>query len=180
MQTPTFNTVLLWNNNYGGQVNDAALGDFIARAHPDMISFDTYPYAPGVAAGRRQPDQLVRRLAPLSPARDGHGHAAGGLPPDLFLSDRRTPNARRLAVRARSLQTFAALAFNAKSLQDFTYNFSQTLFDSTQGGDNQITPLGTAAQAMNAEAKRLGPALVRLRPIVDPTHLAQWDKQQSC
>ena len=38
--------MLLWNNNWGGQINDTALGDFISRAQPDMMSFDTYPYAP--------------------------------------------------------------------------------------------------------------------------------------
>src|SRR4029453_16901003 len=67
-----------------------------------------------------------------------------------------------------SLETFAALAFNAKFLSDFTYNFNGTTLFSG-GGDNGITPLGTAAQAINAEVKRLGPALVRLKPVIDQT-----------
>jgi len=35
---------ILFHNNYGGQVGDAQLGDFIVRAQPDMISFDSYPF----------------------------------------------------------------------------------------------------------------------------------------
>jgi hypothetical protein len=35
---------ILYMNNYGGQVNDASLGDFITRAQPDMLAFDTYPW----------------------------------------------------------------------------------------------------------------------------------------
>ena len=169
---PTFNTVLLWNNNYGGQVNDAALGDFIVRAHPDMISFDTYPYAPGSQPAGGSPTHWYGDLRRYRQ----HAMDTGtplGVYRQTYSSPTGQPQTRAVSASELNLQTFAALAFNAKSLQDFTYNFSQTLFDPAQGGDNQITPLGTAAQAINAEAKRLGPALVRLRPIVDPT-LPNW------
>jgi hypothetical protein len=169
---PTFNGVLLWNNNYGGQVNDAALGDFIVRARPDMISFDTYPYAPGSQPAGGSPTNWYGDLRRYRQ----HAMDTGtplGVYRQTYSSPTGEPRTRAVSASELSFQTFAALAFNAKSLQDFTYNFNQTLFDPAQGGDNQITPLGTAAQAINAEAKRLGPALVRLRPIVDPT-LPNW------
>jgi hypothetical protein len=37
------NTILA-NNNWGGQITDTNLIDFVARARPDMIVFDTYPW----------------------------------------------------------------------------------------------------------------------------------------
>lgn len=35
---------IVYMNNYGGQVSDGALIDFTARAQPDMLCFDTYPW----------------------------------------------------------------------------------------------------------------------------------------
>jgi hypothetical protein len=35
---------LLYANNGGGQVSDGHLIDFVSRAHPDLITFDTYPW----------------------------------------------------------------------------------------------------------------------------------------
>jgi autotransporter-associated beta strand protein len=170
---PTFNNVLLWNNNYGGQVNDAALGDFIARAQPDMISFDTYPYAPSSQPAGGSPTNWYgdfRRYRQWGM----DTNTPVGVYRQTYASPGGAPQTRAVSQSELSLQTFTSLAFNAKSLEDFTYNFSgQTLFDEAAGGDNSITALGTAAQAMNAEAKRLGPALVRLKPVADPT-LPNW------
>jgi autotransporter-associated beta strand protein len=162
-----FNSVLLWNNNYGGQVNDASLGDFISRAQPDMISFDTYPYAPNAqpAGGsplnwygdfRRFRQWGMDTSTPLGFYRQTYASPGGA------------PSTREISQSEMSLQTFAGLAFNAKFISDFTYNFNgNTMFSG--GGDNNITPLGTAAQTINAEVKRLGPALVRLKPVIDQT-----------
>ena len=46
---------LLYMNSVGGQVNDAALADFIARARPDMICFDTYPWRSDYATRKPAP-----------------------------------------------------------------------------------------------------------------------------
>ena len=35
---------ILYHNNWGSQIGDAALADFYTRAHPDMLFFDTYPW----------------------------------------------------------------------------------------------------------------------------------------
>src|SRR5256885_2028261 len=40
----TFPNTILYMNNFGGQVGDAELSDFITRAKPDMLSFDAYPW----------------------------------------------------------------------------------------------------------------------------------------
>jgi hypothetical protein len=36
---------ILHHNNWGGQIGDSQLADFLTRAQPDMISFDTYPWS---------------------------------------------------------------------------------------------------------------------------------------
>src|SRR5437867_410085 len=41
---PSFPNTILYMNNFGGQVGDAELSDFITRAKPDMLSFDAYPW----------------------------------------------------------------------------------------------------------------------------------------
>src|SRR6185369_17861023 len=35
---------ILYHNNYSGQADDPALGDFIPKARPDMLCFDGYPF----------------------------------------------------------------------------------------------------------------------------------------
>ena len=163
----SLNNVLLWNNNYGGQVNDASLGDFISRAQPDMISFDTYPYAPGSQPGGGSPTNWYgdfRRYRQWGM----DTNTPVGFYRQTYASPTGVPQTREISQSELSLQTFAGLAFNAKFISDFTYNFNgNTMFSG--GGDNTITPLGTAAQTINAEVKRLGPALVRLKPVVDQT-----------
>jgi hypothetical protein len=44
---------ILYANNWGGQVNDTPLGDFITRAQPDMLCFDTYPFQSNYVTSRR-------------------------------------------------------------------------------------------------------------------------------
>ena len=39
-----FPNTILYMNNFGGQVGDAQLGDFVTRARPDMLCFDAYPW----------------------------------------------------------------------------------------------------------------------------------------
>jgi autotransporter-associated beta strand protein len=162
----TYDNVLLWNNNWGGQITDANLGDFITRAHPDMISFDTYPYAPSAqpAGGsptswysdlRRYREWGIDTNTPVGVYRQTYASASG------------SPQTRAVSESELALQTSAALAFNAKSLEDFTYNFNNTTLFSGGSGDSTLSSLGTSAQTINAEAKKLGPTLVRLKPVSD-------------
>jgi autotransporter-associated beta strand protein len=134
-----------------------------------MISFDTYPYAPNSQPTGGSPTNWYGDLR-----RYRQWGMDTNTPVGTYRQTYSTPNppssplTRAVSQSELSLETFAALAFNAKFLSDFTYNFNGTTLFSG-GGDNGITPLGTAAQAINAEVKRLGPALVRLKPVIDQT-----------
>jgi hypothetical protein len=163
---------ILYINNYGGQVKDDALDDFIKRAKPDMISWDVYPFR---FAGANDP----RRVQPegacpfnwYADLRRYRAHAlANNIPFGLY---RQTYHSESEGVRDPSESelrqlTFVALAFNAKYITDFTYNTGATsLFDKTKGGDNARAPLYARLARINLEARNLGKALVRLTPIDD-------------
>jgi autotransporter-associated beta strand protein/T5SS/PEP-CTERM-associated repeat protein len=162
---PAFNNVLLWSNNFGGQVNDASLNDFVNRARPDMISFDTYPYAPNAQPLGGSPYNWYSNLRQFRAYALAYNTALGTYR-QTYASPGGAPPTRAVSTSELNLQTFAALAFNAKFVHDFTYNFNGgTLFNTP--GDSTITALGTADKSMNMQVRRLGPSLTRLKPIPD-------------
>ena len=163
---------ILYINNFGGQVKDAELADFIARGKPDMISWDVYPFK---FAGANNPQRVQPEGAcPFNwyaDLRRYRAHSLGAKIP--FAIYRQTYHSETEGVRDPSDSelrqlTFAALAFNAKYITDFTYNTgASSLFDKTKGGDNAPNDLYRKLQAINHEARNLGKALVRLTPIDD-------------
>src|SRR5205823_4079902 len=164
---------ILYANNYGGQVGDAALGDFITRARPDMLSFDTYPW---------RSDYTTRdpfRGPPTSwygDLRRYREHAKGANIPlatylqtfhavqeyDQTIYHDPSPSELRL-------NHFGALAFNAKLLIDFTYNTGASSLFTPPGGDSHPTALLGQKAEVNLRVRTLGKALVRLRPDADTT-----------
>ncbi len=162
---PQFSKVLLWSNNFGGQVTDAALGDFISRAHPDMISFDSYPYAPNAQPAGGSPTNWYASLRQFRQWAITTNTALGTYR-QTYASPSGSPQTRTVSQSELNLQTFAALAFNVKFLNDFTYNFDGgTLFNTP--GDNTITSLGTFEKGVNQQVRNISPALSRLKPVAD-------------
>ena len=171
---PKYPHVILYANNFGGQVNDAALADFTARAKPDMLCFDTYPWRsnypsrkPEPPAGgsptnwygdlRRYREHARQANVPLGTYRQSF-HAVQDYDSTVY----RDPSPSEFR-----LNTFAALAFNVKFLIDFTYNTGASSFFTTPGGDSKPTPLYAELRQVNREARALGQALVHLKPIED-------------
>jgi hypothetical protein len=165
---------LLYINNYAGQAPDWALADFFTRAHPDMICFDNYPFEETLDTGepyalwtswyselRRYRDNARNFKIPFATYRQTF-HAEER-PTRVY----RDPSASELR-----LNTFAALAFNAKMLVDFTYNTGASSLFTKPGGDSYPTPLYTEMTDINRRARNLGKALVRLQPIDEAT--PQW------
>jgi hypothetical protein len=167
-------TTILYANNFGGQVNDAALSDFTARAKPDMLAFDTYPWKsnyttrkPEPPAGgsptnwygdlRRYREHARAANVPLATYRQSF-HAVQDYDATVY----RDPSASEFR-----LNTFAALAFNVKFIIDFTYNTGASSFFTKPGGDSHPTPLYRELKQVNREARALGQALVYLKPIED-------------
>ncbi len=174
---------ILYMNNYGGQVTEANLMDFIARAQPDMIGFDTYPWR-----------------ALYDPSRSNHIGAPIGGPPTGWYSECRKYRdiARAFNIPfAAYIQTFhaveeygsynvyrdpspselrlnhsGALAFNAKVLIDFTYNTGASSLFNSPGGDSNPRPLLADKAEANLRARNLGRALVWLKPVDEAT--TQW------
>jgi hypothetical protein len=176
-----FNTVrsnwpntILYGNNYGGQVSEANLVDFITRARPDMLCFDSYPfkssYDPEPGNQIPLPPQLLNWYSDLRIYREYA--KAYGIPLATYMqifhavqswdsTVYRDPSASELR-----LNNSAALAFNAKTLIGFRYSSGAcSLFNN--GDDNSPTPLHPEQTDANLRASNLGKALVRLTPIYD-------------
>ncbi|MGI8965849.1 MAG: hypothetical protein ACR2H1_07135, partial [Limisphaerales bacterium] len=175
---------ILYHNNWGGQVGDTELSDFISRARPDMLCFDTYPWqsvydinqpnhtgAPIPGPGStllqswygylRQDREYARAFGiPLAIYRQTF-HAVQDYDQHIF----RDPSPSELR-----LNTFAAMAFSAKFFTDFTYNTgAASLFTNLGGGsgDTVISTNGLYAEMIdvNKRARNFGKALTRLTPI---------------
>lgn len=156
---------ILYMNNWGGQVNDAALADFVSRAQPDMLSFDAYPFqadpithvpnGPGYGSPTSWYGELRRYRVyaenagvPLSIYRQTF-HAIEGTTREY-----RDPSPSEM-----NLNTFGALAFGATTFIDFTYNTGASMV-APQGIPQQP---GFAQQTIvNQRARNLGKALVHL------------------
>ena len=179
-----FPNTILYINNWGGQIEDGTLSSFISQAHPDLISFDTYPFksvydtnAPDhigpVVGGPNQYyawySELRRYRAWGSTFNIPFGyyrqtfHAVEDYAPYNVYRD---PSASELR-----LNTFAGLAFNAKMIIDFTYNTGASSLFTKPGGDSYPTPLYYEMQDINLRARNLGKTLVRLKPAYDMHNL---------
>lgn len=168
-----FPNTILYMNSYGGQVGDAQLGDFTTRAKPDMLCFDTYPWRSDYSSRSPIGGPPTTWYSELRRYRE---HAKGAnIPLGCYMQtfhavqdyDRtvyRDPSPSELR-----LNHFAALAFNAKVLIDFTYNTGASSLFTTPGGDSNPTPLFLHKKDSNLRAQRLGKTLVRLKPIADAT-----------
>jgi hypothetical protein len=166
---------ILYANNFGGQVSDAALGDFITRARPDMLCFDTYPWR----------SDYVTRVPIAGPPTSWYSELrryrqwawSAGIPMANYIQTfhavqdydqtvYRDPSPSELW-----LNLYASLAFNAKTLIDFTYNTgASSLFNNGAGGDNSPNSLYTEKANQNKRVRNYGKTLVRLQPIPDEPH----------
>jgi hypothetical protein len=170
--------VILYHNNYAGQADDASLADFIPKAKPDMLCFDLYPWnsvwlsngvagaaIPGPPTGFYSELRRYRQWGMASNIPIGAYRQTFHSIEDYDQRVYRDPSPSELR-----LNTFSALAFNAKVLIDFTYNTgASSLFTKifNGAGDTQTNALYNEMIDVNLRAQNFGKALVRLAPILD-------------
>jgi hypothetical protein len=165
---------ILYMNNFGGQVNDAALANFVSRAQPDMLCFDTYPFKSDYIS--RQPNAPAYG-SPTNWYGDLRRYRVFALSFDVPLGVyRQTFHAvqdydqtvyRDPSPSEMNLNTFGALAFGATTLIDFTYNTGASSLFTTPGGDSNPTPAYAQQAAINRRARNLGKSLVHLVGLND-------------
>jgi hypothetical protein len=170
-------STLLYMNNWGTQINDAALGDYITRAKPDLLCFDTYP-----AQSVYDPSAPSHAGAPISgPPTGWYGdlrryrvHALNAkIPFGIYrqtfhaVQDYNSTVYRDPSPSEQNLNTYGALAFGATYLVDFTYNTGATSMFNPPGGDSNPNAAYTRQADLNLRARNLGKALTRLVPIND-------------
>ena len=165
---------ILYMNNFGGQVNDAALDDFVTRARPDMLSFDTYPFRSDYTT--RLPDGPAHGSPTTwySELRRYRVHALNaGVPLAVYrqtfhaVQDYDRTVYRDPSPSEMNLNTFGALAFGATYLTDFTYNTGASSLFTPPGGDSNPTDAYHQQAWINRRARNLGDSLVRLTPLHD-------------
>ena len=178
---------ILYHNNWGSQINcDCNLADFITRAQPDMLCFDTYPWQSVYDTG--QPNNTGPAI-PGPPTdwyrwlRRYREFARGaGIPLSIYrqtfhaVQDYNSTVYRDPSPSELRLNTFAALAFNTKYFSDFTYNSGAgSLFTNLccGSGDTQTNANGLYAEMtdVNKRGRNFGKALVRLAAITNDASL---------
>ena len=176
------NTILS-ANNYGGQVTDGNLIDFVSRAQPDMIYFDTYPWksvydvnapdhiGPPIAGTPITWYSQLRIYRDISRAFNipfgSYVQTFHSVEEYYPYNVYRNPSPSELR-----LNHFGALAFNAKMLLDFVYNNGASSLFNAPGGDSNPNALYYEKADCALRARNFGKALVRLKPIDEAT--AQW------
>jgi hypothetical protein len=178
---------LLYTNSFGGQVADTQLIDFVNRAHPDLMSFDAYPFKSQYQAGKSGDPKNTTDYPPLADwqtitpyyselRRYRDISKSFGIPFGAYMQTfssvqdydgtvYRDPSPSEL-----HLNNFAAVAFGAKQLVGFTYNSgASSLFvnDHHGGGDKTRTSLYDEQKIVNTRLQKYGNTLVRLKPIDD-------------
>jgi len=176
------NTILFANNG-GGQITETNLADFVSRAHPDMITFDTYPWKSTYDIN--QPNHIGAPIA--GPPTTWYSELriyrdisrAFGIPFGSYVQTfhsveeyypynvYRDPSASELR-----LNHFGALAFDALMLIDFHYNNGSSSLFSSPGGDSYPNALYYEKADCALRTRNFGKALVRLKPIDEAT--IQW------
>ena len=174
---------ILYANNWGGQISDGNLIDFVSRAQPDMISFDTYPWksvydvnAPGHIGAPigGPPTSFYTFLRIYRDISRAYNIPFGSYVQTFHSVEEYAPyNVYRSPSPSElRLNHFGALAFNSKVLIDFLYNNgSSSLFD-PPGGDSNPNALYYEKADCALRARNFGKALVRLKPIDEAT--ASW------
>jgi hypothetical protein len=179
---PSFPNTILYVNNWGGELSDGALSSFIAQAHADMMTFDLYPWLS--VYDTNYPNSIGPPIggAPTgwyTELRRYRAYASGyGIPFGIYRQTFhavesgnsrvfRDPSPSELRVN-----TFGALAFNAKVLIDFTYNTgASSLFNRNAlgqwPGDTLTNNLYLEQSDINLRARNFGRALVCLKPVLD-------------
>lgn len=153
---------LLYCNSYGGQLTNESLGDFINTSHPDMLSFDTYPFTPtGPPYG--SPTNWYGDLQ-----RYRKWGLGTGLPYGIYTQTFHDYMTRDPSESEMRLNYFAALAFGYTFFTDFTYNTGASSLFTSPGGDSYPKPAYYQLQEINRRLRRLGPAMTRLVNVSYP------------
>jgi hypothetical protein len=175
-----YNNTILYTNNFLGQVQDdpGNVSDFIQQAHPDMLTFDSYPFNTSNAS---TPDDSNILNTPFESwytelrfYRDvtldnsyQSSNPSYSVEFGTYLQTyattgdgTRVPSASEIAV-----QSATAMAFNSKMAMDFTANGSASALYA-DGNQSATTAFYNTVQLINLHTQNLGRAMVRLTPLV--------------
>jgi hypothetical protein len=152
-----FPNTILYTNQWGSEASVNAMRDLNARAHPDMLSFDTYPFG---FAGINQWYTDAAKYQSLG--------KEFGIPVAFYLQTYHSSDegARDPSASEMRWNQFAGWTFGFKSATAFVYNAgASSLFiptGVTYSGDTVPTARYPAFAETSRQSRNLGRALVRL------------------
>jgi len=158
-----FPGTILYTDQWGTEIAEGTMINFVHDANPDAVNFDNYPFVQGGGSF------IAEEYADLSKYRRlglGIYIGASANPPRPYGTYIQTyqstgDNRRAPSDSEMRLQLFEAWTCGYTFASTFTYNSgASTLF--TNGGDNTITSYGTQFKESARQSRNLGPALVNL------------------
>lgn len=161
----SFPNTMLYTNQWGTEIAEGTMINFVAAANPDAVNFDNYPYVVGGGSFIQEEYEDLSKYRRLGL---GSYIGANGNAPRPYGTIIQTyatsgDNRRAPSDSEMRLQVFQALTCGYTFLGTFTYNSgASTLFDPVFGGDNHITTYGTQFTETARQARNLAPALVKL------------------
>lgn len=159
---PKFPTTMLLTNQWGTEVAESTMINFVAQANPDAVNFDNYPYVVGSGSyvAEEYGDLSKYRRLGLGSYIGASGNAPR--PYGVVIQTYQTTGDNRRAPSDSEMRRdlFAAWTAGYTFASTFTYNSgATTLFTN---GDTNITTLGTQFKETAAQSRNLGPTLIKL------------------
>jgi hypothetical protein len=171
-----FDNVLLFTNQYRGQLNESALRSYVQTSQPDMVFFDVYPFGTATGTPGGSPTSLYAEMSKYRKVAlegyDGTGTSpiAYGMylqtyVPGVAISGMPAVGYRPSESQIR-LNQFAAWAFGFTSATAFVYdqadvNDQTLIFSGPNAYTGRTTEFGYLA-ATNQMSLKLAPTLVGL------------------
>jgi hypothetical protein len=148
-----FPNTILYTNQWGSETSVNAMRDLNSRAHPDMLSFDTYPFGPTNTSQWYTDAAKYQSLG-----------KEFGIPVAFYLQTYHSTGdgARDPSGSELRWNQFAGWTFGFKMANAFIYNNGASSLFIKPGGDSFPAPLYNAFKETARQGKNLGRALVRL------------------
>ncbi len=148
-----FPDTILYTNQWGSETTPTALRALNSGAHPDMLSFDTYPFGPTSMNQWYTDAAKYRALG-----------AEFGIPVGYYLQTYHSTSdgARDPSGSEIRWNQFAGWTFGFKFANAFIYNNGNGSLFTSPGGDSNPNQLYQDFRETTRESRNLGPMLVRL------------------
>lgn len=162
--------VISHTNQWGSQLSTGTMQNYLSVAKPDMVMFDTYPFSGFAIGAARSPRTYYEHLQKYRNLGLGGHDATGANPiPYGLYTQTFVVGGHHVSDSEMRLNQFSAWALGYKFASAFTYTAAHELDNDLDPvlfsglGDSMPTTRFYKMAEINAQSRRLGPSLVRLK-----------------